>query len=95
MIAPAAARNRCQPMCIPPSNKMIASAIVTTFCTRVTGSCTACGRSSAVTAAATRKNAGAGTLIRALSRLDSTAAVPTRPIARTTTPKSSPVIATV
>src|SRR5579862_5656381 len=85
-MAPAAVRNRCRPMCRPPSNKMIASATVTTRSTVVAGSTVpaeesaADGHSWAAITAATRKNAGAGTRSRALSRLESTAAVPARPI---------------
>ena len=93
-MAAAAVRNRRQPMCIPPSNKMIASAMVTTRCTVLSGSMVARGHSCAATLAQIRKNAGAGTRSRALSRLDSTAAIPTRPITRTRRPKRSvPVIA--
>ena len=46
----------------------------------------ACGHSCAAITAATRKNAGAGTRSRALSRLESTAAVPARPITATMSP---------
>src|SRR5450756_256720 len=88
----AAVRNRLRPMCIPPSNKMIASATVTTRSTVVAGSAVARGHSCATTTAATRKNAGAGTLSRALSRLESTAAVPATPITATISPNwSAPV----
>ena len=45
-----------------------------------------CGHSCAAITAATRKNAGAGTRSRALSRLESTAAVPARPITATMSP---------
>src|SRR5262249_37782293 len=91
-MAVAAVRNRRQPMCIPPSNKMIASATLTTCSTVLTGS-TAFGHSSAAIDAQTRKNAGAGTRSRELSRLDSTATVPTRPITSTIMPNCSvPVI---
>ena len=73
-------------MCMPPSNKMKASASVTTCSTVAAGSTVpsedseACGHSCAAITAAIRKNAGAGTRSRALSRLESTAAVPARPI---------------
>ena len=79
-MAAAAVRNRRRPMCMPPSNKMIASATVTTRSTVTTGSAVADGHSCAAMTAATRKNAGAGTRSLALSRLESTAAVPARPI---------------
>ena len=46
-MAAAAVRNRRLPMCIPPSNKMIASATVTTRSTVVTGSAVAVGHSCA------------------------------------------------
>ena len=91
-MAAAAVRNRRRPMCMPPSNKMIASATVTTCSTVAAGSTVpaedsdACGHSCAAITAATRKNAGAGTRSRALSRLDSTAAVPARPITATMSP---------
>ena len=91
-MAAAAVRNRRRPMCMPPSNKMMASAIVTTRSTVLAGSTVptedsdACGHSCAAITAATRKNAGAGTRSRALSRLESTAAVPARPITATMSP---------
>jgi len=72
---------------------MIARATVTTRSTVVTGSAVSDGHSCAAMTAATRKNAGAGTRSLALSRLDSTAAVPTKPITRTMTPNwLSPLI---
>ncbi len=86
MMAAAAVRNLRRPMCMPPSNKMTASATVTTRSTVSTGSAVAEGHSCAAMTAATRKNAGAGTLSLALSRLESTAAVPARPITRTMSP---------
>src|SRR5215470_4041122 len=76
-------------MCSPPSNKMIASATVTTRSTVAPGSAVADGHSCAATVAQTRKNAGAGICVKALSRLDSTAMIPTRPITRTTRPNAS------
>ena len=57
---PAALRNRRQPICIPPSNKMTASATDTTRRRWTTDSSPSAGATSKVTAAATRKNAGAG-----------------------------------
>jgi hypothetical protein len=65
---------------------MIASATVTTRSTVIPGSAVADGHSCAAMTAATRKNAGAGTRSLALSRLDSTAAVPARPITSTIRP---------
>jgi hypothetical protein len=58
--APAAARNRRQPICIPPSNKMTARATVTTRWTVVTDTRPRAGMTSEATAAASRKIAGGG-----------------------------------
>jgi hypothetical protein len=57
---PAAARNRRQPICIPPSNKMTARATVTTRWTVVTDTRPRAGMTSEATAAASRKIAGGG-----------------------------------
>jgi hypothetical protein len=65
---------------------MIARATDTTRSTVIPGSAVADGHSCAAMTAATRKNAGAGTRSLALSRLDSTAAVPARPITSTMRP---------
>ena len=65
---------------------MIASATVTTRSTVAIGSSVAFGHSCAAMLAQIRKKAGAGMRIRALSLLDSTAAIPTRPITRMTRP---------
>src|ERR1700733_13826988 len=79
---------------MPPSNKMTASATVTTRCVVTTGSAVADGHNCAAMTAATRKNAGAGTLSLALSRLEGTAADPATPITRTMRPNwLSPLIA--
>jgi hypothetical protein len=86
---PAAVRNRCQPMCIPPSNKMIASATDTTRWTVVTDSCPRDGTRSEATAAASRKIAGAGIRIRSLIRFDSTATVMATPTSSTSRAKCS------
>ncbi len=92
----AAVRKRRMPMCMPPSNRMIASASVTTWFTVDVGRARAPGHSCAATTAATRKNAGAGTRSLALSRLLSTAALPARPITSTTRPNwVAPLIAAV
>src|SRR5439155_26987520 len=80
-----AARVRFQPMCIPPSNRMTISPTVTTRCTVITDTRPSAATRSDATAATSRKIAGAGTGIRALIRLDSTASVtpmPTTPIIR-------------
>jgi hypothetical protein len=71
---PAASRNRRQPICIPPSNKMTASPMVTTRWTVVIDTSPSVGTTSEATAAATRKRAGAGIRVRSLIRLDTTAA---------------------
>ncbi len=71
---PAEARNRRHPMCIPPSNRMKINATVTSRSSVSTGTVESCGQMSAATAAATRKMAGAGTLMIAVIRLDPTAA---------------------
>jgi hypothetical protein len=86
---PAAVRNRRQPMCIPPSNKMIASATDTTRWTVVTDSRPNVGITSEATAAASRKIAGAGIRIRSLIRFDSTAAVMATPTSSTSRAKCS------
>jgi hypothetical protein len=75
-------------MCMPPSNRMKASATVTTRCTVLYDTVKRGNRSEAA-AAKTRKNAGAGILSRSLSRLESTAAVPIRPMTSTTGPNDS------
>ena len=74
--APAADRNRRQPMCMPPSNSSRISITVTTRWTVMTGRSSRPGTVCDATAAATRKMAGAGTRIRSLSRLDQTASSP-------------------
>ena len=74
----AAPRNRRQPMCMPPSNKMHNNATVTMRSTMRSGGAPRSGRAAAATAAAARNRAGAGTRSRAVSRLDSTAAMAAR-----------------
>jgi hypothetical protein len=86
---PAAVRNRRQPMCIPPSNKMTARATDTTSWTVVTDNSPNAGTTSEATAAASRKIAGAGTRIRSLIRFDSTAAVMATPTTSTSSTKCS------
>ena len=71
----AAALNRRQPSCIPPSNSTTISATVTIRCTFVIDNRPTAGTRSEAIAAAMRKIAGAGTRIRSLSRFDSTATV--------------------
>jgi hypothetical protein len=80
-------RNRRQPMCIPPSNKMTTSATDTTRWSVVTDSCPRAGTRSEASAAASRKIAGAGIRIRSLIRLDSTAAVIATPTTSTSSAK--------
>jgi hypothetical protein len=91
---PAALRNRRQPICIPPSNKMTASATDTTRWTVVTDSSPSAGTTSEATAAATRKIAGAGIRIRSLTRLNTTAAVMAAPTTSTSSAKcsTSPIV---
>ena len=88
-VAVAAVRNFRQPMCIPPSNRMNASATLTTLCTVPSLSRPKPGNRSDATAANTRKNAGAGIRSRSLTRLDSTAAVPTSPMSKMARPNDS------
>jgi hypothetical protein len=86
---PAAMRNRRQPICIPPSNKMTARASATTRWTVVTDNSPSVGTRSEATAAASRKIAGAGIRIRSLIRLDSTAPVMATPTTSTSSAKCS------
>ena len=83
--APAADRNRRQPMCMPPSNRITTSATVTTRSTVWIGMCASAGTRSEATAAPIRKIAGAGMRRRALIRLDSTATRNASDTARTIT----------
>jgi hypothetical protein len=85
----AAWRNRRQPICIPPSNKMTASAMVTTRWTVVTDTWPSVGTTSEATAAASRKIAGAGLRIRSLIRFDTTAPTKAAAVSRTTSAKCS------
>ena len=71
--APAEVRNRFQPMCMPPSKSTKMSATVTMRSLRCGDSVPSSGNRSEAMAAATRKTAGAGTRIRSLIRLASTA----------------------
>ena len=84
---PAALRNRCQPMCILPSNKMTTRASDTTRWTVVTDSWPNTGIRSEAAAAASRRIAGAGIRIRSLIRFDSTAAVMAAPMTSTSSAK--------
>jgi hypothetical protein len=88
-IEPAAVRNRRQPICIPPSNKMTTRATDTTRWTVVTDSWPNVGITSEAAVAASRKIAGAGIRIRSLIRLDSTAAVMAAPTTSTSSAKCS------
>ena len=74
----AAARKRCQPMCIPPSNRMHTSATVTIRSIVRSGGAFRSGRRAVAIAAAARNSAGVGIRIRSVSRLDSTAATAAR-----------------
>ena len=88
-VAVAAVRNFRQPMCIPPSNRMNASATLTTRWTVPSLSRPKPGNRSDAAAANTRKNAGAGIRSRSLTRFDSTAAVPTSPMSKMARPNDS------
>ena len=88
-IGPAALRNRSQPMCIPPSNRMTASATETIRWTVVTDNSPSAGRTSEASAAATRKIAGAGIRIRSLILLSRTAAMIAAPTTSTKSAKCS------
>ena len=70
-------------MCIPPSNRMTASATETIRWTVVTDNSPSAGTTSEATAAATRKIAGAGIRIRSLIRLNRTAAMIAAPTTST------------
>jgi len=82
-------RNRRQPMCIPPSNSSMISITVTTRCTVTTGIRPNAGTTSDATAATIRKIAGAGTRIRSLTRLDTTASSPATLITTMTRPNGT------
>ena len=86
---PAALRNRCQPICIPPSNRMTANATDTTRWTVVTDNSPSAGTTSEANAAATRRIAGARIRIRSLIRLSRTAAMIAAPTTSTSTAKCS------
>src|SRR3954471_7446842 len=81
-----APRSRLTPMCIPPSNRMIASATVTMRWTVRCGGASRFGTTAAATAAAATNSAGAGSWIRSLRRLDSTARSPTAAITAISAP---------
>lgn len=81
--------NRRQPIRMPPSNKITARATVTTCSTVANDKLPKRGQMSEAAAAPIRKNAGAGMRTRSLTRLDSTAAVPTSAATRTARPKDS------
>src|SRR4051812_4932670 len=83
----AAARNRRQPMCMPPSNRMTTRATVTSRSTVRCGGASRPGTTCAAIAAPARKNAGVGTCSRSLSRLDRIASRPTPETTSTISPK--------
>ena len=72
-MASAFARNRLQPIPIPPLNRITMSATVTTRCTPVIEFGDSVGKRSLASAAATRKITGAGRFSRSLTRFESTA----------------------
>ena len=88
-VATATGRNRRQPMRMPPSNKMTASATVTTCSTAAKPRLPSRGQISDAAAAPIRKNAGAGIRSRSLTRLDSTAAMPVSAATSTARPNDS------
>ena len=92
---PAADRNRAQPMCMPPSNRMQTSATVTTRSTACRGGACRTGTTFTATAAATRTSAGAGSLTRSVRRFDSTATSPTAALSRTTSANGSVSVKTM
>jgi len=73
----------------PPSNKMTASAMVTTRWTVVTDTCPSVGTTSEATAAASKKITGAGIRIRSLIRFDTTTATKAAAVSRMTSAKGS------
>src|SRR6478752_122675 len=96
--APAAARNRRHPTCMPPSKRMNTNATVTISSSTSTGTDRNPGNTVPHTAAAIRNNAGAGTCNRSLTRLDntanntpadSTATTAPNPVSTSTTPLAS------
>ena len=82
-------RNRSKPMRMPPSKRMTASATVPTCSTEAYESLPSQGQISDASAAAIRKNAGAGIRSRSLARLDSTAATAASAHTRTARPNDS------
>ncbi len=66
MIGPAADRNRAQPMCMPPSNRMQTRATVTTRTTAYSGGACRAGMTLTATAAPTRTMAGDGSFSRSV-----------------------------
>jgi hypothetical protein len=82
-IGAAADRNRDQPICMPPSNKMHTSATVTTRSTASRGGACRAGMTCTATAAPTRTSAGEGIFTRSVSRFDSTATSPTAAVSST------------
>ena len=75
VMVPAEARNRRQPMCIPPSKRTKTSATVTIRSLTTFETVPRTGKSVDAADAASRNSAGAGTRIHALRRLDITAAI--------------------
>ena len=66
-------RNRGQPMCIPPSNRMHIRATVTTCSTVTTSGIRSAGTTPAIAAAPTRISSGVGIRVRSVSRFSRTA----------------------
>src|SRR5258707_337403 len=92
--APGADGNRRQPMCMPPSNRIGISAIVTARCTVLTDTDDNAGTRSEATAAAIRKIAGAGTRMPSLILLLNTAAMTATANSAGTRPKEAPSLIT-
>ena len=93
-IGAAAERNRDQPMCMPPSNKMQTRATVTTSSTAWRGGACRAGMTLTATAAPTRTSAGEGIRSHSVRRFDSTATSPTAPASSTITANGSVSVTT-
>ncbi|HEX6522154.1 MAG TPA: hypothetical protein VF070_19430 [Streptosporangiaceae bacterium] len=88
-------RNRDQPIRMPPSNKMHASATVTTRSTACCGGACRAGTTLTATAAPTRTSAGDGSFTHSVRRFDSTATSPTAAVSNITRANGSMSVITV
>src|SRR4051812_21572671 len=88
VIGAAAALNLDHPMCWPPSNRIQMSARVTSSSTRRSDGACSPGKTWTASAAAARTRSGAGTLMRSVNLVDSTASRPTTATSSTLTAKS-------